>query len=170
MDSIYATYKPAGGGDYLKLRDGDKIKLRIVSEPAISVYREGDKPRYSWVVWNRDEKKAQVYTAGISVYRQIADLTEEWGNPQDFDITIKRTGSGMQDTEYSVVPVKTSASLSDGEQEEVDKVDLLKASKGKWLSDYAQDAQLPAPVTDSPAREESPPPNDEDAPQDVFTN
>lgn len=163
--SVYQDYKPSAGGDYLKLKDGDKVKLRIVSEPAISVYKEGDKPRYSWVVWNRDDKKAQVYTGGISVYRQVADLTDEWGDPQDFDITIKRTGSGMQDTEYSVVPVKTSVALTDEEQALVDAVDLVKANKGKWLSDYAEDGELPLPVDGSPAVEDEPAPNDEDAPE-----
>lgn len=162
--SIYQDYKPGGSSEYLKLKDGDKVKLRICSEPAISVYREGDKPRYSWAVWNRDEKKPQVYTAGISVYRQIADLTDEWGDPQDFDITIKRTGSGLQDTEYSVVPVKTSSDLTDDEQAQIDEVDLLKASKGKWLEDYAKDAELPPPVTSEPPREVEPPLSDEDVP------
>ena len=148
--SVYQDYKPSGGGEYLKLKDGDKVKLRVASNPAISVYKEGDKPRYSWVVFNRDESKPQVYTAGISVYRQIADLTDEWGEPTEFDVTIKRTGSGMNDTEYSVVPVKTSVDLTKDELDEVKKVDLLQAIKGKWLADYADDAILPEPVSNEP--------------------
>lgn len=161
--SVYSDYKPTGSSEYLKLKDGDKVKLRFCSEPTISVYREGDKPRYSWVVWNREAKKAQVYTAGISIYRQIADLVEDWGEPEAFDVTIKRTGSGMQDTEYSVVPVKTSSGLTDEEIEEAEKIDLPKASKGKWLSDYATDGMLPNPITDQP-RDDVPLQTDEDAP------
>lgn len=154
MSSVYQDHKPQGGNDlYLKLKDGDKVKMRIASEPAISVYREGDRPRYSWVIWNRDAKKAQIYSSGVSVYGQIADLTEEWGAPQEFDIAIKRTGSGLNDTEYSVVPVKTSDDLDKDEQAEVDKVDLPKAIKGKWLADFVEDGELPDPVTDLPPQD-----------------
>lgn len=143
-NSIYQTHKPdSGGGVYLKLKDGDKVKLRITSEPAISVYKEGDKPRYSWVVWNRGAKQAQVYTAGISVYSQIADLVDEWGEPTSFDLTIKREGSGMQDTSYLVSPVRESAELTKDEQAEVDKIDLISACKGKLLSAYVEDHVLP---------------------------
>lgn len=168
--SIYQQHQPQGGNDlYLKLKDGDKVKLRIASEPAITVFKEGDKPRYNWIVWNRELSKPQVYGAGVSVYGQIADLVEEWGEPTEFDITIKRTGSGMQDTEYSVVPVKTSAELTKTQQEEVDKIDLPKACKGKWLADYVKDGVLPAPLSDgnyatSAAELSEPPLTDEDAP------
>src|SRR5665213_4401394 len=107
MSNVYAKHQPQGGNDlYLRLKDGDKVKMRLASEPVITVYREGDKPRYAWIVWNREENKPQVFSSGVSIYGQIANLIEDWGSPSDFDITIKRTGSGMQDTEYAVVPVK----------------------------------------------------------------
>lgn len=154
MSTVYQDHKPQGGNDlYLKLKDGDRVKMRIASEPAISVYRVGDRPRYSWIVWNREANKPQIYSSGVSVYGQIADLTEEWGAPTEFDITIKRTGSGMNDTEYSVVPVKTSDDLSEEQQAEVDKIDLPKAIKGKWLADFVEDRELPPPVTDLPPQD-----------------
>ncbi len=163
MESIYKRHNPGNtSGLYLKLGDGDKVRMRITSAPAISVYKAGDKPRYSWIVWNRELKKPQIYSAGISVYRQIGDLEDEWGDPTEFDITIKRTGL-MMETEYSVVPVKTSTDLTPAEQDEVDKIDLPQAIKGKWLEDYAQDGELPPPVSDSP-RDAAPPPSDEDNP------
>lgn len=145
--SIYNTHKPsAGGGDYLKLKDGDKVKMRIASEPAISVYKLGDRPRYSWIVFNRDESKAQVYSAGVQVFTGVADLVEEWGEPTEFDIVVKRTGSGMNDTSYSVTPVKTSNDLTKDELEQVAKVNLVEAIKGKMLADYEKDGVLPNPV------------------------
>lgn len=170
MESIYHTHKPDMGGDYLKLKDGDKVKLRIASEPAIVVYKRGDNPRYSWVVFNRALDVAQVYTAGISVYGQIADLVDEWGDPKGFDITIKRTGSGMTDTSYNVSPVKESRDLTKDELEVVQAVDLIKLSKGKWLADYAKDARLPEPVIDSPTDilpDDDPGPSDDDAPMNL---
>lgn len=163
MESIYKRHNPGNtNGLYLKLGDGDKVKLRIVSAPAISVYKEGDKPRYSWIVWNRELKKPQVYSSGISVFRQIADLEDEWGAPTDFDITIKRTGL-MMETEYSVVPVKASDDLTTEQQGEVDKINLPQAIKGKWLADYVEDGELPDPVSDAPPSTD-PAPTDADAP------
>lgn len=154
MDSIYSKHKPGSTDDlYIKLLDGDKIKGRVTSEPAISVYQEGQKPRYSWVVFVRDKNgkvinRPQILTKGISVYKGIADLVEEWGLPQTFDVAIKRTGSGPNDTEYNVTPVKVSSDLTDSQQEEVDKIDLPKAIGGKWLADFVEDGELPAPKVD----------------------
>lgn len=153
MDSIYKTHKPGGGDDlYIKLLDGDKIKGRVASEPAMSVYKPGDKPRYSWIIFVREKNgkpvnRPQILTKGISVYNGIADLVEDWGSPTEFDLTIKRTGSGLNDTEYSVNPVKDSVDLTKDELAEVDKVNLIQATKGKWLQDYEEDRILPEPIT-----------------------
>ena len=155
-ESIYSKHRPGSTSDlYLVLKDGDKAKGRIISEPAISVYKDGDKPRYSWVMFVREfngkpVNKPQILTKGISVYNAIADLVDEWGAPQDFDITIKRTGSGLNDTEYSVTPVKVSKDLTKEELEEVEKVNLPQAIKGKWLADYADDGELPTPIVPFP--------------------
>lgn len=169
MSNVYKQHTPGGdSGLYLKLKDGDKFKLRICSEPALTVYKAGDKPRYAWVVWNHDLKKAQVYNAGVSVYTQIADLIDDWGDPTEFDITVKRTGSGMQDTEYSVNPTPKSEPLPQAALDEVEKVDLIQASKGKWLKDYLEDMTLPEPVSNEPRTDEvAPMPSDEDAPIDL---
>lgn len=142
--SYYQQHSP-GGDDtlYLKLKDGDSVKLRIASECAVQTY-DGKKLRYNWIVYNRDLKKPQVYSAGVSVYSQIADLIEDWGAPTEFDCRIKRTGSTQFDTSYSVSPVKESSDLTKGELEEVEKIDLLKAlGKSKWLADYVEDKEMP---------------------------
>lgn len=149
MSNVYQDHDPnEGQGQFLKLKDGDSVKMRIMSDPAISVYKPGDKPRYNWIVFNHDKKQVQVYSAGSSVFSQIRDLTEEWGDPQEFDIKVKRTGSGMQDTSYSVNPVKESTSLPKDAETEADKIDLVKTIKGKWLKDYLEDKTLPEPKTD----------------------
>lgn len=149
--SIYKDHKPEqGDGLYLKLKDGDKVKLRIASEPAGSLYKEGDRLRYSWVVFNRERNKAQAYSAGISVYSQVADLVEEWGEPTEFDIVVKRTGSGLQDTSYSVTPVKTSTDLTKEQLAECATVNLLDAVKGRWLKDIETDGELPEPSFKEP--------------------
>lgn len=151
--SIYSDHKPgADDGLYLKLKDGDKVKLRIASEPACSTY-DGVKLRYAWIVWNRELNKPQVFSFGISIYSQVADLIDEWGEPTEFDVTVKRTGSGQMDTNYSVTPVKTSDDLTADQLKEVEKIDLPQAVKGRWLSDYVEDRIMPEviPSGDKPA-------------------
>jgi hypothetical protein len=163
--SIYQQHRPGGTDDlYIKLLDGDKIRGRVSSEPAISVYKEGQKPRYSWIIFVRDKNgkevnKPQILTKGISVYNGIADLVEEWGEPTSFDVAIKRTGSGLNDTEYSVTPVKTSSDLTKDQLEEVEKINLPKAIGGKWLEEYVRDGKLPSPKVEG-----EPMPTDDDAP------
>lgn len=163
--SIYQQHKPTtGAGDFLKFKDGDSVKLRIASEPAISVYKLGDKPRYSWVVFNRDENKAQIMSLGVSVFRQIAALVEDWGEPTEFDVRIARSGVELA-TEYMVTPVKTSKDLTDEELDLVGKLDLLEKTKGKMLADYEKDGILPPPVSSESAPiNDAPAPTDEDAP------
>lgn len=171
-DSIYNQHKPTGGSDlYLVLKDGDKAKGRIVSDPAISVYKEGDKPRYSWIMLVREfngkeVNKPQILTKGVSVYNGIADLVEEWGEPTEFDIAIKRTGSGLNDTEYSVTPVKTSTEPTSDQLEEIEKIDLIKSIKGKWLSEYMEDGRPPAPIIQT-SREEDETFSEADIPEDI---
>lgn len=147
MNSIYKQYKPENSNDlYLRLKDGDNVKMRIHSQPVITLYKEGDRPRYAWVIINHDSGKAQVFGAGVSIYSQIALLVEDWGEVTEFDIKVSRKGSGMQDTEYSVIPVKNSTAPTKEQEAEADKIDLINATKGKWLSEFVQDQILPDPV------------------------
>lgn len=149
--SIYNTHKPNTNKDYLKLKDGDKIKLRIFSEPAISTY-DGKKLKYSWIVVNRETGAVQVYQAGVSVFSQIADLVDEWGDPTEFDISIKRKGSTQFDTEYTVNPVKDSGKSTKEQEEVADKLDLIEAIQGKWLADYEEDGIMPPTIQKSDER------------------
>jgi hypothetical protein len=166
MDNIYKTHKPSSGGsDFLKLKDGDKARIRIASEPVGTIYKEGDKLRYAWVVWNRDTKTAQVFTSGVSIFSQIADIVEDWAeDPKDFDITIKRTGSGQTDTSYSVTPVKKSDDLTEDERKHCEAIDLLKVTRGRWLSEIEEDGQLPTPTSDELPIRDDVFPTDDDAP------
>lgn len=166
-NSIYTQHKPGSdGGLYIKMQDGDRIKGRIASEPAINVYQQGQKPRYSWIIFVRElngkpVNKPLILTKGVSVYTGIADVAEAWdAEPTEFDVVIKRTGSGLNDTEYSVTPVKTSEDLTKEQLAEVDKIDLPQAIKGKWLAKYVEDGELPDPITSGVAEPESPAPDD----------
>ena len=141
--SIYLTHKPASndGGLFLKLKDGDTVKVRIVTPPAVyqQSYTNEDgettvSTRYAWGIYNRNESKAQVFSQGKMVFGQLADLVEEWGEPTEFDITIKRTGVQLE-TRYSVTPAPKSSDLLPEQRKEVEAIDLLAAVKGTWLSE-----------------------------------
>jgi hypothetical protein len=145
MSSIYQEHKPAGGGDglFLDLKDGDSTVVRIYSEPAIASQEFKNEEtgevnittKYSWVVWNRDSESAQVFSKGASVFKQIAALVEDWGEPTGFDIRISRKGT-MMATRWTIVPVPKSADLTDEQKAECAKIDLLKSVKGFWLKDF----------------------------------
>ena len=149
-ESIYKKHQPANSnGLYLKLKDGDKVRLRIISDPAVSTY-DGNKLRYNWVVVNRDAGTAHVYQSGSSVFNQISELVDDWGDPREFDITIKRTGSGQTDTKYTVnaVPPKMTTEPSEEDLSKADSIDLIKACEGKWLADFEEDGVMPDSLGD----------------------
>jgi hypothetical protein len=163
--SIYETHKPAQGkGDYLKLKDGDRVKVRFTSEPAVVTY-DGKRLRYQWVVFNRKDKKAQVYEAGSQVFGQLADLYPEWGEPTDFDVTISRSGSGQFDTSYTVTPSPKSMDLTAEEKALVDKaLENFPGSKSRWLSDVEADGRLPEALKPTNESDEDTSLSDEDIP------
>ena len=84
----------------------------------IGLDRDGKTKRikhfWAFVVWNYDTKSVQVLEITQStIQSQIKALVDDevWGRPQDYDITITRTGEGF-DTEYNVNPTPHSE-LSD---------------------------------------------------------
>lgn len=58
---------------------------------------------WAFVVWNYEAKKIQILELtqkGIMKYIQGLTKNAKWGNPKGYDITVNRTGSGL-DTEYT---------------------------------------------------------------------
>jgi hypothetical protein len=58
---------------------------------------------WAFVVWNYDAKSVQILELtqkGIMKYIQGLTKNAKWGNPKGYDITVNRTGSGL-DTEYT---------------------------------------------------------------------
>lgn len=143
--SIWQDHKPGGAsGDYLRLKDGDRKKVRFFSEPAVITY-DGQKLRYQVVLYNKTDRLAQVYEFGAQVFGQIGELYDEWGEPTQFDITIGRTGSGMTDTSYSVTPSPKSEPLTAQEQEACEMI-KFPSGKAKLLSAYEEDRIMPETI------------------------
>lgn len=128
LPTDYKRPEPSGG-NYFKLQDGQN-KLRILSAPILGyVYwtdekkpvrlkeapeeapddmKSGGKVKHFWAfaVWNYKEKKVQILElTQVSIQAPITDLvtSEDWGDPQGYDITITRKGKDL-DTEYTVQP------------------------------------------------------------------
>jgi len=106
INSKYPTV-PGGSGVFLKLQDGDTVKVRLMSDPIYfeSEFKDNSSARFAWVVWNHDEELAQIWVTNGATYNSIKDLVldDEYGDPTAYDIKITRTGT-MQQTRYSVRP------------------------------------------------------------------
>lgn len=153
---IYKEYTPpqGDGSDYLKLKDGDSFKLRLVSLPIVysSSYTNQESnetkvsTRYAYVVWNHDENRAQVWgSINAATYGQISELVkdEDFGDHREYDVKVSRTGSGASDTRYSVRPGVKRYALTPDQIKSCSELDAIdKVSKGKgvssvmWLADY----------------------------------
>jgi len=124
---------PKGSGNYLKLEEGQNkfrvvssaiigyeywtsdnkpVRLKEYPQTKPADIRVEDNSSYAikhfWAFVVLDRKDAKVKILEItqaSIMRQIEDLVvnEEWGDPKKYDITISRTGSGME-TRYTVQP------------------------------------------------------------------
>ncbi len=143
--SIWGEHKPVGsGGDYLKLKSGERKKVRFTGEPAVVTY-DGVKLRYQVVLYNKSDNVAQIYEFGPQVFTLIGDLYEDWGEPTDFDMTISRQGSTQYDTSYSVNPLPKSEDLT---KEQLEAVAAVKfpTSKSKLLSEYEKDHIMPETI------------------------
>jgi len=123
---------PQTQGNYMKLEKGDN-KIRVMSSaitgfeywttdnkpvrsaqmfsetPNIKLDMNGKKsikPFWAFVVWNFDKEKIQILeitqTGIMNTIKALVD-NPEWGNPNGYNLVIRRTGDGF-DTEYSVTP------------------------------------------------------------------
>lgn len=146
----YDSYDvPEGeGGQYFKPQEG-KNRIRLVTKPfelkyweegadksyETHILAEGEdapegkdvKTKYSYLILNRDdENKVQIYEAPITVFRQIMDYAtdKEYGDPQMYDLTISKSGSGLQ-TKYSVIASPKKEDLTDDEVKAIAEVKQL---------------------------------------------
>lgn len=98
---------PVMGWEYWN-REGKPVRLHNQPTEAPSDLREGDKIKHFWAfgVWNYKVAKLQILEiTQASIQGPITELVtnDEWGPPQDYDITITKKGEKL-DTEYTVTP------------------------------------------------------------------
>lgn len=127
---LKADYKVPQQSNYLRLTEGDHT-FRVMSSAIVGYqyFNQDNKPVrsrepfddvpqdikkdgrinhfWAFVVWNADDERLQIFEiTQKTIMAQIKALIDnkKWGNPKTFDITITRTGAGIQDTKYSVMP------------------------------------------------------------------
>jgi len=133
-----------GGGKYLKLKQGSN-KLRILSNSIVwwedrenkVVFRTKekqepkvvwDKPKEFWAfaAWSyKDEEITTLVVTQKTIQQAIIDLYQnpDWGDPKEYDLTINRTGEGMDGTKYTVQP-SPKKDLIDKQKEVLESVEI----------------------------------------------
>lgn len=137
----------SGGGDYLRLKDGDNFKVRFFGEVVIFNDNYGN-TRWGNVVWNYDENKAQAYGYTKTIVNRVQELEgdsgwgdvrdyDDWGDVRNYDVKVSRKGSTKEDTEYSLIPYPNSKPLTKEQSEACKALDLFKMFKGSVsISDF----------------------------------
>lgn len=150
----------SGDSKFLKLNPGDN-RVRICSMPAevryvqtskkgekyATKYIESDeqakeeqakgkqiKYKYAYIVISRVDGKVYVMEIAASVMRQIYTYAtnKEYGDPQNYDITVKKEGDGLQ-TKYTVIPSPKQSPITDEEKK------LIKESGYDFSTIYTQE-------------------------------
>jgi len=120
---------PKSAGNYFKFEKGAN-KFRVMGAPILGFQywnvqgkpvrlkeqptetptdlRDGDKVKHFWAfpVWNYKVNRIQILEiTQVSIQNQMTELVtnDDWGPPQDYDITITKKGEKL-DTEYTVTP------------------------------------------------------------------
>lgn len=136
-NNLYGQYTPptAGGGKYLKIEDGQTVKLRILGYPVVFTKQfpgsENVSTRYAWVVFNQDTQEAQSFEQGITVFKRIQALSldPDWGDTSNYDVKVTRMGTGTE-TEYTINPSPKSEPLSKDQLEKVASINLQSIHEG----------------------------------------
>lgn len=101
---------------------------------------------WAFTVWNYEEKKVQVLEiTQKSIMRAIENyyIMEEWGDPRQYDLTIKRDETGGK-VQYSVLaspPKELSAEV--GGAVKASKVELEKLFSGEYPMDEVKTDEVP---------------------------
>lgn len=125
-----SDYKVPTSSNYMKLTEGEH-NFRILSSAIVgfeyftsenkpvrskeaydelpSDIKDGGRvnPFWAFVIWNYEENKIQIMeVTQKTIMLPLKALVDnkKWGDPKGYDITITRKGTGMLDTEYSVMP------------------------------------------------------------------
>lgn len=119
----------------VRVKLGDEVPEKAESHTKefwiVGVFNYAEGVLQTWEITQRGIKKAL----------QDLSLEDDWGNPLDYDISLTKTGEGL-DTEYSIVPLPKTE-LSTNIKEVLDKVEIRLENffKGKGVFVSKSDAK-----------------------------
>jgi hypothetical protein len=107
-ENISYDYQAPSQSVYLRLKsNGESCKIRIVSDPVKfqSEYQGKIAEKYAWLVIDRVDQTIKVFQCGKDIWKKVSAFAKnpDWGNPQEYDITILRTGISPSNF-YDVAP------------------------------------------------------------------
>lgn len=118
QEDKWDSKEETSNGLFVKIAANSEVRLRFVGplfrrmeqfkdqEPKVRFY---SRCILRTKVENKAVNEAKVFGFGTMIKNMLADLAldEDWGNPEHYDVVVKRTGEGM-DTKYAVVPKQPS--------------------------------------------------------------
>jgi hypothetical protein len=133
---------------YIKIQPGKPLHVRLLDHPWISQRSYTDQEldpttgeirqatrivtQFHWPVWDYAQQRIRILSQGKSVFQQIANAHQAWPNgesmPSVFDLIITRTGTGRNDTEYTVSAIPQQGVMPTVRA--ADLPDMAKASQG----------------------------------------
>lgn len=144
--SSYVDKTDGGGSVWLKFSPDTPVKLRVLTnDPLVTIDKFGN-TRFNFLVWNWDEKKAQILSKGASILKQLQAIhtDPDYGSIREVDVKITATGEGME-TRYTVMPLPKSQTLTQSIIEECKLVKFSEIIKnGLPLSKY-NEGEEPTP-------------------------
>lgn len=126
------------GGKFIKLKDGETVTgiLRgtvkdfyVLWENKVSTHVPEGTPkakfrfRVNMITWDdKGNLEARILEQGPTLYKSLKELSQDYALDRTA-IKIKRSGSGMNDTEYTIIPLPKPP--SEAMMSAIEKVELL---------------------------------------------
>lgn len=108
-ETTFRILSPASVGYVYFNNDNKPIRSKEQFNPSPSDIKENGSVKHFWacIIWNYTDERIQILEiTQKSIMTPMKALIDnpKWGNPKNYDITITRKGTTMNDTEYAVMP------------------------------------------------------------------
>jgi hypothetical protein len=114
MQDALSQYEPKSNSRYLKVESGAAgVKLRVLTlDPLVSVDKWGN-TKYSFVIWNWTENKAQVWSTTPGNLKKLTALhrNEDWPPLNKIDVTVSAEGE-MKEKRYEITPLPKAQEMT----------------------------------------------------------
>ena len=125
IDALASWKDVKSSGLYLKLKSDEPVVIRVMTlDPIVSKDKWGN-TKYSFVVYNWTEGRAQILQKPKSVLSEFTKIHTDDDYPSINKVDIKLSSTGeMLETRYSVMPLPKARELTNDLVRECQKIDL----------------------------------------------